>query len=73
MNKTNLIVGGLLLGTVVFETIYIFHLKKPSGVLKIDHKSEKDVYLFETDDLDTLSKKKYIMLKVDNNADLSHD
>ena len=73
MNKTNLIVGGLLLGTVIGEAIAIYRLRKPCGVLKIDHKGEKELYRFEIDDLDSLSKKKYVTLKVDNNADLSQD
>lgn len=50
----------------------IYNLQKAYGVLRIDHSSsEKDVYRFEIDNLDILSKKKFIVLKVDNNADLS--
>nr|DAD58024.1 MAG TPA: hypothetical protein [Caudoviricetes sp.] len=42
------------------------------GTLKIDHSDpEKDVYRIDIDDLDKLSKKKRIVLKVDNDADLS--
>ena len=50
----------------------IHNLQKAYGVLRIDHSSsEKDVYRFEIDNLDVLSKKKFIVLKVDNNANLS--
>lgn len=42
------------------------------GVLKIDRSNHsKDVYKIEIGDLDKLSKKKRIVLKVDPNADLS--
>ena len=42
------------------------------GTLKIDHSNkDKDTYLFEIDNLDELSTKKHIVLKVDNNANLS--
>lgn len=45
-----------------------------SGTLKIDSSNpEKDVYRFEIDDLDKLSKKSRIVLKVDRNADLSQE
>lgn len=44
------------------------------GVLRIDRiSSENDLYRFEIDDLNKLSEKKYIMLKVDPNADLSQN
>lgn len=58
---------GLLVGSLI---ISIKHLSK--GTLRIDHSNpEKDVYRFEIDNLDGLSKKKRIVLKVDNKADLS--
>lgn len=45
---------------------------KSSGILRIDHSNpEKDTYRFEIDNLDILNKKKKIILRVDNNADLS--
>ena len=45
---------------------------KPHGTLKIDHSNpEKDVYRFEINDLDSLDKKKRIVLKIDHHADLS--
>ena len=44
------------------------------GTLRIDHSNpEKDVYRFEIDDLDKLSKKKYVELKIDHNANLSQN
>ena len=59
-----------LSGSLVDQLIY--NLRKAYGVLRIDHSSsEKDVYRFEIDNLDVLSKKKFIVLKVDNNANLS--
>lgn len=73
MNKTNLIVGGLLVTTIIGEAVAIYRLRKPCGTLKIDNSGEKDLYRFEIDDFDGLSKKKYVTLKVDNHADLSHD
>ena len=65
-----LIVGfvvGLLMGAIVRL------LERPAGVLKIDRSNpEKDVYRFEIDDLDSLHKKKRIVLKIDNDATISH-
>ena len=72
-NKTNLIVSGLLTGLAVAEAIVIYRMKKTCGTLQVDLKGEKELYRFEIDDLDGLSKRKYVRLKVDNNANLSHD
>lgn len=56
-----------LLGAVVYQ-----QSKTMSGTLKIDHSDpEKDMYLFEIDDLDKLDKKTRVYLKVDHSADLS--
>ena len=71
MRKTHLLVEGLLAGAVVFEVIVILKMRKTCGTLQIDHKGKNELYRFEIDDLDGLSKKKYVRLKVDNNADLS--
>ncbi len=50
----------------------MLRLSKPAGILRIDHSNpEKDVYRMEFDDLDSLSKKTRIVLKVDNHASLS--
>lgn len=58
---------GFVLGALVI-------LLSTVGTLKIDHSNpEKDVYRFEIDDIDKLSKRKRVVLKVDNKADLSQD
>ena len=60
-------VTGFSICNAIFSCYY-----NPVGTLRIDHSSkEKDVYLFEIDNLDELSSKKHVVLKVDNNADLS--
>ena len=42
------------------------------GVLRIDHNnSEKDLYRFEIDDLESLDTKTQIVLKIDHDADLT--
>lgn len=71
MRKTRLLVDGLLIGIAVGEAIAIYCMRRTCGTLQIDHKAEKEVYRFEIDDLDALSNKKIVRLKVDNNADLS--
>ena len=62
---------GIFIGTIMGR--FILTRRVSSGTLKIDHSNpEKDKYLFVIDcELDQLSKKKKILLKVDNNADLS--
>ena len=65
---------GAIVGVIITSiTCFIFNKKRSSyGILKIDHSNpEKDVYRFEVLDLDDLSRKKVIVLKVDNNANLS--
>ena len=71
MRKTHLLIEGLLAGAVVCETIVLLRMRKTCGTLQIDTKGEKELYRFEIDDFDSLSKKKYVRLKVNNNADLS--
>lgn len=45
---------------------------KTHGVLRIDHNnSEKDLYRFEIDDIESLDTKTQIVLKIDHNADLT--
>lgn len=62
--------GGLFIGSLITNIVYL--VKQASGTLRIDHANpEKDVYRIEIDDLDALSKKKKVVLKVDNHADLS--
>ena len=64
-------VAGILEG-IIITTLWYKAAKTESGVLRIDHSNpEKDVYRFEIDDIDNLSKKKHVVLKIDNNAKLS--
>ena len=63
-------IAGLFVG--IFFGHVLFSKTSVSGTLRIDQSnSEKDVYRFDIDDLDKLSKKKQIVLKVDSKADLS--
>ena len=57
---------GIFLGVVAtYFAIY-------DGVIRIDQTNpEKDIYRLDIDDIDKLSKKKRILLKVDTHADLS--
>ena len=62
---------GLLVGSII-SNIMFFIRYRTVGTLRIDHSDPvKDVYRIEIDDLDGLIKKKHVILKVDNNADLS--
>lgn len=62
---------GVLVGLIISNIIFSIRYRK-AGTLRIDHSNpEKDVYRIEIDDLDGLSKKKHVILKVDNNANLS--
>lgn len=62
---------GLLVGSIISNIIFFIRYRTV-GTLRIDHSDPvKDVYRIEIDDLDGLSKKKHVILKVDNNADLS--
>ena len=64
--KLLIFLAGVAVGSIVTSC------RKASGTLRIDHSNpEKDVYRFDIDDLNGLSKKKRIVLKVDNYADLS--
>ena len=59
---------GLLVG-LIFGFIIP---RKASGTLQIDHSNVmKDVYRFVIDDIDGLSTKKHVTLKIDNNAQLA--
>lgn len=63
-------IGGFIAGLFVMF-LFISRINV-AGTLKIDHHNpEKDVYRFVIDDFDVLMKKKRIILKVDDNADLS--
>lgn len=65
-----LAVASFLLGMLVNKMYHsIFNV---SGTLNIYHSDpNKDIYRFEVGDLDALSKKKHITLKVKHNMDLS--
>ena len=65
------LIVGIIVGIIV-TTLVVKFSKRSAGTLKIDHSNpDKDVYRFEIDDLDALSTKKKVTLKVDNKADLS--
>ena len=56
--------GGVIATCILYSKI--------DGILKIDHSdSKKDVYRIEIGDLDILPHKKHIILKVENDANLS--
>ena len=62
---------GVLVGSIISNIIFFIRYRTV-GTLRIDHSNPvKDVYRIEIDDLDGLIKKKHVVLKVDNNADLS--
>lgn len=64
------VLTGVAVGSVV--TNLIFYLCSGFGVLRIDHSNpDKDIYRLEIDKIDEISKKKRVLLKVDNHADLS--
>ena len=61
--------AGFLTGGAVASCILY---SKIDGILKIDHSNlEKDVYRIEIGDLDILPHKKHIILKVENDVNLS--
>ena len=61
--------AGFLTGGAVASCVLY---SKIDGILKIDHSNfEKDVYRIEIGDLDILPHKKHIILKVENDANLS--
>lgn len=67
-------ISGLMIGVLLAAIVYITVIHGCEGTLRIDHSNpEKDIYRFEVDNLDDLSKKKHIVLKVDNNAFLSQE
>lgn len=64
-----MIIAALLLG--VFIGVVCTKLRT-SGTLRIDHSNpEKDIYRLDIPDLDSLDKKRCIVLNVDHNAHLS--
>lgn len=72
MANFNFFIGGLLIGSLIGNVACIAYIRHACGTLRIDRSNpEKDSYRFDIDDLDALSRKKRIILLVDNNADLS--
>ena len=70
MDEILLLLAGAAVGGIASSIRY--WRKRTAGTLRIDHSNpEKDIYRFEVDDLDNISKKKEIILKIDNNANLS--
>lgn len=69
-----LIIGfllGFIFGCVV---VLLRHGRTIAGTLRIDHSNPgKDIYRFDIEDLDRLSSKQFVTLRVDNNAHLSHE
>ena len=62
----------LILIAVVGAIIACVICTSTTGVLKIDSSNpEKDIYRFEVYNLDALSKKNYILMKVKRSSDLS--
>ena len=62
---------GLIVGSLI--VLIFYHRIAASGELLIDHTDpEKDIYRINVNNLDDLSKKKRVILKVDNNARLRH-
>lgn len=61
---------GVLVG--LYIGVYTRVPCKAHGILRIDHSnSEKDLYRFEINDLESLDTKTQIVLKIDHNADLT--
>lgn len=61
---------GIIIGMLLAALIV---LRLPSGTIKIDTSNPyKDLYRLDFDNLDILPKSKYLLLKVDAHADLSH-
>ena len=61
---------GVTIGVILTQIVN--HLRSAHGTLKIDHSdSNKDVYRLVIDDLEELSKKNYVFLEIDHDADLS--
>ena len=74
MHKIHILVDELLVVSLLCNVVGMTYLRHTCGTLKIDRSNPaKDLYRFDIDNLDALSNKKRIVLKVDNKADLSHD
>ena len=72
MKNINFLIGGLCVGSLIGNMICVAYFKNACGTLRIDRTNpEKDLYRFDIDNHDSLTKKKRIILKVYNKADLS--
>lgn len=73
LNVALILAFGIIVGSIVTNVIMLW--RTSYGVLRIDSKSDpdKDLYRIELNDLDSVSKKKRIMLRVDSDADLSQE
>ena len=72
MHNINFIIIGLYIGSLIGNVALVAYIKHTCGTLNIDRSNpDKDLYRFDIDDLDSLCRKKRIILKVDNHADLS--
>lgn len=70
MNNFCWMLIGVIIGAILMQIVN--YLRSAHGTLKIDHSdSNKDVYRFVIDDLEELSKKNYVFLEIDHDADLS--
>lgn len=64
------VLGGIILG--IFIGVCIYNTLNTFGVLRIDHTNpNKDIYRIDINEFDDLSKKKRIILQIDNNANIS--
>ena len=64
-----IIIASFLFG--VFVGV-VFTRLRTSGTLQIDHSNpEKDIYRLNLNDLDSLEKKRHVVLDVDHDANLS--
>ena len=71
-NPLVLFIVGIIVGMVLASLIYL--VCNTVGTLKIDRtSSEKDIYRIEINDLEELNHRARIVLKVDHDADLSHE
>ena len=71
MNYLILFVCGFVSSIV---TMMVMYLTSARGTLRIDHSNpEKDVYRIEINNLEDLSRKKRVILDVDNSAILSQE
>lgn len=57
---------GFAAGMFVFRKIYT------NGVLKVKYMEEKDSYTLFVDDMDKISKRRYLLLKIDKEARKKH-